>query len=54
MDLIFRFILGESLWSLFAIIGDVMKPKTFAGLFAAAVLPYLRCPKVARHPSELH
>jgi hypothetical protein len=36
MDLIFRFIVGGLIVSLFAIIGDVMKPRTFAGLFAAA------------------
>jgi hypothetical protein len=34
MDLIFRFIIGGLIVSLFAIIGDVIKPRTFAGLFA--------------------
>jgi hypothetical protein len=36
MDLIFRFIAGGLIVSLFAVIGDVMKPRTFAGLFGAA------------------
>jgi Protein of unknown function (DUF3147) len=36
MDLILRFIVGGLIVSLFAIIGDVVKPRTFAGLFAAA------------------
>ena len=36
LDLIFRFIVGGLIVSLFAVIGDVMKPRTFAGLFAAA------------------
>jgi uncharacterized membrane protein (GlpM family) len=36
MDLIFRFIVGGLIVSLFAIIGDVTRPRTFAGLFAAA------------------
>jgi hypothetical protein len=36
IELILRFILGGLIVSLFAIIGDVIKPRTFAGLFAAA------------------
>jgi hypothetical protein len=36
MDLIFRFIVGGLIVSLFAVFGDVLKPRTFAGLFAAA------------------
>lgn len=31
-----RFIVGGSIVSAFAIIGDVLKPKSFAGLFGAA------------------
>jgi hypothetical protein len=31
-----RFIVGGLLVSLFAIIGDVVRPKSFAGLFGAA------------------
>jgi Protein of unknown function (DUF3147) len=36
MDFIFRFIVGGLIVSLFAVLGDVLKPKSFAGLFAAA------------------
>ena len=35
-ELIYRFIIGGIVVSLFAIIGDVLKPKSFAGLFGAA------------------
>jgi hypothetical protein len=33
---IFRFLVGGLLVSLFAALGDVLKPKSFAGLFGAA------------------
>jgi uncharacterized membrane protein (GlpM family) len=36
MQLIFRFVVGGLIVSLFASFGDVVKPKSFAGLFAAA------------------
>jgi uncharacterized membrane protein (GlpM family) len=36
MELIFRFIVGGLIVSLFAVLGDVLKPRSFAGLFAAA------------------
>ena len=36
MELFLRFIVGGALVSLFASLGDVLKPKGFAGLFAAA------------------
>lgn len=36
MDLVWRFLLGGLLVSAFALIGDVLRPKRFAGLFAAA------------------
>jgi hypothetical protein len=42
-----RFIVGGFLVSLFAIIGDVVRPKSFAGLFGAApsiALATLGCP----------
>ncbi len=32
-ELIIRFIIGGVVVSLFAIIGDVLRPKSFAGLF---------------------
>jgi len=35
-ELIIRFIIGGVVVSLFAIIGDVLRPKSFAGLFGAA------------------
>ncbi|HLH31834.1 MAG TPA: DUF3147 family protein [Terriglobia bacterium] len=35
-DLIYRFILGGFIVSFFAVLGDVLKPKSFAGLFGAA------------------
>ena len=34
--LVFRFLVGGAVVSLFAILGDLLKPKTFAGLFGAA------------------
>ena len=36
MDLLLRFVIGGVVVSLFAIIGDLFKPKSFAGLFGAA------------------
>lgn len=36
MQLVFRFVVGGLVVSLFAVIGDVLKPKSFAGLFGAA------------------
>jgi uncharacterized membrane protein (GlpM family) len=36
MQLIFRFVVGGLIVSLFAALGDVLKPKSFAGLFGAA------------------
>jgi hypothetical protein len=35
-QLIFRFLVGGFLVSFFAALGDVLKPKSFAGLFGAA------------------
>src|SRR5277367_3795197 len=35
-QLIFRFIIGGFIVSLFAALGDVLKPNSFAGLFGAA------------------
>ena len=35
-DLIFRFFVGGLVVSAFAALGDVLKPKSFAGLFGAA------------------
>ena len=36
MDLLIRFLVGGLIVSAFAIIGDLLEPKTFAGLFGAA------------------
>jgi hypothetical protein len=36
MDLLIRFIAGGIVVSLFALVGGVLRPKSFAGLFAAA------------------
>ena len=36
MELLFRFIVGGLVVSFFAVIGDGLKPKSFAGLFGAA------------------
>ena len=35
-DILFRFLIGGAVVSSFAILGDLFKPKSFAGLFAAA------------------
>jgi uncharacterized membrane protein (GlpM family) len=36
MQLILRFLVGGTIVSLFAVLGDLMRPKGFAGLFSAA------------------
>jgi uncharacterized membrane protein (GlpM family) len=36
LPLVFRFLIGGLIVSLFASLGDVLKPKSFAGLFGAA------------------
>jgi uncharacterized membrane protein (GlpM family) len=36
MQLLMRFVVGGTLVSLFAVSGDILRPKGFAGLFAAA------------------
>jgi hypothetical protein len=36
MDLAFRFLAGGTIVSIFAALGDVLNPKSFAGLFGAA------------------
>ena len=36
MEFIFRFFVGGLIVSLFAVLSDVLKPKSFAGIFAAA------------------
>jgi hypothetical protein len=34
--LIFRFVVGGIIVSIFAMLGDLLKPRSFAGLFSAA------------------
>lgn len=36
VDLVVRFLLGGTIVTLFALIGELVKPKTFAGLFGSA------------------
>jgi uncharacterized protein DUF3147 len=36
IDILLRFIVGGSVVSAFALLGDILKPKSFAGLFGAA------------------
>jgi len=36
MQIVIRFLVGGAAVSIFALIGDVLKPKSFAGLFGAA------------------
>jgi hypothetical protein len=36
MDYVVRFLAGGAVVSLFAVIGDILRPKSFAGLFGAA------------------
>lgn len=36
MDYALRFLIGGLVVSLFALVGDVLRPKSFAGLFGAA------------------
>lgn len=36
MEILIRFLVGGAVVSVFAIIGDLLKPKSFAGLFGAA------------------
>ena len=35
-EIVFRFLIGGTVVSLFAVLGDVLRPKVFAGLFGAA------------------
>jgi hypothetical protein len=38
MELLWRFLLGGAMVSLFALIGDVVRPERFAGIFGGAAL----------------
>ena len=51
-----RFLIGGVVVSVFAIVGDVLKPKSFAGLFGAApsvALATLGRPTLINHPHDL-
>ena len=45
-EMVIRFLVGGVVVSLFAMLGDVLRPMSFAGLFGAA-------PSIARHASSL-
>jgi hypothetical protein len=36
LDIVLRFVIGGVVVSIFSVIGDLLKPKSFAGLFGAA------------------
>ncbi len=36
LDILIRFVIGGTVVSIFAVLGDLFKPKSFAGLFGAA------------------
>lgn len=36
MDLVLRFVIGGAAVSLFALVGDIVRPRSFAGIFGAA------------------
>jgi hypothetical protein len=36
LDYVIRFVIGGAIASLFAVLGDVFRPKSFGGLFGAA------------------
>jgi hypothetical protein len=38
MELLWRFLLGGAMVSLFALIGDLVRPERFAGIFGGAAL----------------
>jgi hypothetical protein len=45
VELLYRFLIGGAVVSLFAAMGDVFRPKSFAGLFGAA--PSIACASLA-------
>jgi hypothetical protein len=50
IQILIRFLVGGAVVSVFALIGDVLKPKSFAGLFGAAPLQLPR----SRTPAAIH
>ena len=54
MDLALRFLIGGSVVSLFSILGDVLKPKSFGGVFAGAPTIALATISLTAHHSGAH
>ncbi len=53
-DLLIRFLVGGVVVSIFAVIGDMLKPKTFAGLFGAAPSVALATLGLTAHKDGAH
>jgi len=53
-DLILRFLIGGICVSIFALIADVLKPKSFAGLFGAAPSVALATLALTIHKNGVH
>jgi uncharacterized membrane protein (GlpM family) len=54
MDLLFRFLIGGSVVSLFSIWGDVLKPKSLGGVFAGAPTVALATILLTAHKDGAH
>ncbi|HEX4756750.1 MAG TPA: DUF3147 family protein [Terracidiphilus sp.] len=54
MDLALRFLIGGSVVSLFSILGDVLKPKSFGGVFAGAPTIALATICLTAHQNGAH
>ena len=54
MDLALRFIVGGFVVSVFALLGDVLKPKSFGGVFAGAPTIALATLFLTAHKSGVH
>jgi hypothetical protein len=53
MDLVVRFLVGGTIVSLFALIGDVLKPKGLAGVLALSPQWRLRPSRTANHITKV-
>jgi hypothetical protein len=54
MDLLLRFLIGGALVSLFAALGDIVRPKSFAGIFGAAPSVALATLALTLHSQGVH
>jgi uncharacterized membrane protein (GlpM family) len=54
MDLLLRFVIGGLVVSAFSMLGDLFKPKSFAGLFAAAPTIALATMALTLHKHGAH